>query len=70
MSTLIDQLTQLQTALTKLRDKYQFASSELTRIKAQPTITADQLQAVQAKLDSSKELQQSLDATTEKRCNW
>ena len=48
MSTLIDQLTQLQTALTKLRDKYQFASSELTRIKAQPTITADQLQAVQA----------------------
>lgn len=65
MSNLLNQLEQLQSALTRLTDKYQYVTSELARVKAQPSVTSEQMAEIQAKLGATEEriamLEESID---------
>ncbi len=61
MSNLIDPLHQLQSAFNQLAEKYRFVTSELARIKAQPTIPPELLDELQKELSFAKEQGQRLE---------
>lgn len=62
MSHLLEPLQQLQTALEKMTEKYQFAMSELARLKAQPSIDPQILTKLQNELTLAKEQGRELEA--------
>ena len=61
MSNLLSQLTQLQNAIAKLTEKYQFVTSELARLKAQPSISNEQMSAVQSELEQTQQRIENLE---------
>lgn len=62
MSHLLEPLQQLQTALEKMGEKYQFAMSELARLKAQPSIDPELLEELQSELALAKQQGQELES--------
>ncbi|WP_019520437.1 hypothetical protein [Faucicola boevrei] len=55
MTNLLSQLTELKGYIGKLTDKNQYLSSELARIKTQPSISSEQMSAVQTELNNTQQ---------------